>query len=155
MPLRLSDALHIECHDWLHARPWAEPIRRAVFVHEQGVPVHLEMDSADPHCTHAVAFDRDGQAIGTARLLPDGRIGRMAVLKIWRGQGVGGALLQALLDQAVRSGLTRVYLHAQQQACEFYARHGFQFQGEEYLEAGIPHHTMVLELSDAPAGDAG
>lgn len=155
MPLRLSDVLRIECHDWPHAERWATPIRIEVFVKEQGVPAHLELDGADADCTHVLAFDRDGQAIATARLMPDGRIGRMAVLKSWRGKGVGGALLQALLDQAVRTGLTRVYLHAQQQAFGFYARYGFQAQGETYLEAGIPHFTMVQELSDVPAGNAG
>jgi predicted GNAT family N-acyltransferase len=111
-----------------------------------GVPVQLEMDSADADCTHALAFDHDGQAIGTARLLPDGRIGRLAVRQANRGQGVGSALLLALLEQAARDGLPRVYLHAQRQACAFYARHGFQPEGPEFLEAGIAHQTMVLSL---------
>ena len=152
MMLRLTENFRIECHDWAQAQHWAEPIRIEVFVKEQGVPSHIEMDSADPDCTHAIAFDRDGHAIGTARLMPDGRIGRMAVLQNRRGQGVGGALLQALLEHATRLGLSRVYLHAQCQACGFYVRHGFRSEGQEYLEADIPHQTMVLELPDIPAG---
>lgn len=152
MPLRLTETFRIECHDWVHARCWAEPIRTEVFVIEQGVPPQLEMDSADPDCTHAIAFDRNDQAIGTARLMPDGRIGRIAVRQARRGQGVGSALLQALLEHATRIGLARVYLHAQRQACAFYMHHGFYSTGQEYLEAGIPHQTMALELPDAPAG---
>jgi predicted GNAT family N-acyltransferase len=155
MPLRLSDALRIECHDWLHAEQLALPIRIEVFVEEQGVPAHLELDGADPDCTHVLAFDREGLAVATARLMPDGRIGRMAVRRAWRGQGVGSALLHALLEQAVHQGMARVYLHAQQQACDFYARQGFVQDGSDYLEAGIPHRTMALELADAPLGHAG
>ncbi len=155
MPLRLTDALRIECHDWTQAAQWAAPIRIEVFIEEQGVPAHLELDGADADCTHVLAFDRDGQAIATARLMPDGRIGRMAVRRAWRGHGVGGALLHALLEQATHQGMARVYLHAQQQACGFYAHHGFAQEGAEYLEAGIPHQTMVLELPDAPVGRGG
>jgi len=155
MPLRLSDVLRIECHDWQQAEHWAVPIRIEVFVNEQGVPAHLEIDGTDTDCTHVLAFDRDGQAIATARLMPDGRIGRMAVRQAWRGQGVGSALLHALLEQATHQGMARVYLHSQRQACVFYARHGFVAEGDEYLEAGIPHQTMVLELPDAPVGRGG
>lgn len=155
MPLRLSDALRIECHDWSQAEHWALPIRNEVFVEEQGVPADLELDGADPGCTHVLAFDREGVAIATARLMSDGRIGRMAVRRAWRGQGVGSALLHALLEQAAQQGMTRVYLHAQQQACDFYARQGFAQEGSDYLEAGIPHRTMVLALADAPLGRAG
>ena len=155
MPLRLSDALRIECLAWPQAEQWAAPIRIEVFVNEQGVPAHLELDGTDADCTHVLAFDRDDQAIATARLMPDGRIGRMAVRRAWRGQGVGSALLHALLEQAARQGMPRVYLHAQRQACGFYARHGFVQDGAEYLEAGIPHRTMALELPDTPVGRGG
>ncbi len=155
MPLRLSDVLRIECLAWPQAEQWAAPIRNDVFVEEQGVPAHLELDGADADCTHVLAFDRDGQAIATARLMPDGRIGRMAVRRAWRGHGVGSALLHALLEQAARQGMARVYLHALRQACGFYARHGFVTDGDAYLEAGLTHQTMVLELPDVPLGRGG
>ncbi len=155
MLLRLSDVLRIECHDWTQAAQWATPIRSEVFVEEQGVPPQLELDGADANCTHVLAFDRDGTAIATARLMPDGRIGRMAVRHFRRGQGVGSALLHALLEQAARQSMTRVYLHAQQQACGFYARQGFREDGTEFMEAGIPHRIMVLELIDAPVSCSG
>lgn len=133
----------------------ARRVRMAVFVEEQGIPEHLELDSHDAECVHALAFATDGQAIGTARLMPDGRIGRLAVLRERRGEGVGSALLQALLEQAVQRGQGSVYLHALAQAAGFYARHGFRIQGSEYLEAGLPHVTMALEFGDAPAGHTG
>lgn len=155
MPLRLSDSFHIECHDWPQARAWAEPIRMEVFVAEQGVPATLEIDGLDSACLHALAFARDGQAIGTARLMPDGRIGRMAVRAAFRHQGIGSALLQVLIEHAIARGTPRVYLHAQSQARAFYARHGFVVTGAEFSEAAIPHCTMTLNLPDAPTGDGG
>ena len=54
-------------------------IRFDVFVKEQGVDPSLEIDGQDPDCLHAIAYT-DGKAAGTGRLLPDGHIGRMAVL---------------------------------------------------------------------------
>ncbi len=131
---------------WSDALPLARPIRLAVFVQEQGVPVELEWDDWDARAEHAVAFDVHGAPLGTARLLPDGRIGRMAVLKAWRGQGVGGGLLQAMLGQAARRGLKSVTLHAQTHAAAFYRRHGFTARGDEFVEAGIPHLEMWRHL---------
>lgn len=113
---------------------------------EQGVPAELEWDGGDVDCAHVVARDRDGRPIGTARLKPDGQIGRMAVLPEWRGRGVGGALLAEALAFARARGMARVYLHAQVQAIGFYARHGFVAVGPEHEEAGIPHRRMVLTL---------
>ena len=131
---------------WDEARPLARPIREIVFVEEQGVARELEWDDKDANCDHAVAFDGNGRAIGTARLLPDARIGRMAVLKEWRGLGVGAALLRAMLARARDKGMTEVTLHAQQQAADFYRRFGFREQGGEFQEAGIPHVEMRLHL---------
>src|SRR4051794_39153196 len=87
--------LKIELLDWPAAQAEAKRIRFTVFVDEQRVPANLEMDDQDAHCIHALAF-ADGKAIGTGRLLPDGHIGRMAVLKEWRGHGAGRALLRSL-----------------------------------------------------------
>src|SRR5690606_33192392 len=88
-------------------------IRLEVFVQEQQVPLEEELDARDAQCLHAVAYDADGQAMGTGRLLPDGHIGRMAVRKAWRGQGVGSLLLNALMDAARRRGDAEVVLDAQ------------------------------------------
>ncbi len=134
---------------WAEALPLARPVREAVFIEEQGVPRELEWDEWDESSDHAVALDIRGQAIGTARLLPDGRIGRMAVLLGWRGRGVGAALLEALLAQAREQSMSRVTLHAQTHAAGFYRRFGFSERGDEFSEAGIPHVEMTLELPPA------
>ena len=134
---------------WPDALPLARPVRERVFIEEQSVPRELEWDEWDEHSDHAVACDSRGEAIGTARLLPDGRIGRMAVLRQWRRQGVGAALLEALLEQARKRSLLLITLHAQISAAAFYRRFGFSERGGEFFEAGIPHVEMTLELSPA------
>src|SRR6266852_4992211 len=131
---------------WDKALPLARPVREQVFVAEQKVPLELEWDERSDH---AVARDSKGQAIGTARLLPDGRIGRMAVLGEWRRRGVGTALLEALLEQARKRSMRHITLHAQTHAAGFYRRFGFNERGEEFLEAEIPHVEMTLELFPA------
>ena len=128
--------------DWRDASATLSAIRTTVFVGEQGVPPEIEIDGRDPGCAHVLAESDSGEAVGTGRLMPDGRIGRMAVLAAWRGRGVGAAMLGALMAEARRRGLRETHLHAQSHARDFYARHGYVVEGEEYLEAGIPHVLM-------------
>jgi predicted GNAT family N-acyltransferase len=135
----------IELLPWSAAAADARRIRFAVFVDEQGVPAELEMDDMDARCLHALAFE-EGGAVGTGRLLPDGHIGRMAVMKAWRGRGVGAALLRGLIDAARERGDAEVRLSAQVHALGFYRAHGFGAYGEVYDEAGIPHQAMRLAL---------
>jgi len=132
----------IKLGDWNTLSADAKLIRFEVFVQEQNVPAELEMDQMDAVCLHAVAYDEAGTPVGTGRLLPDGHIGRMAVRKPGRGNGVGGALLQALMAQARARGDQLVVLSAQTHAAPFYLRHGFSIDGEEFFEAGIPHINM-------------
>ncbi|MDW8468861.1 MAG: GNAT family N-acetyltransferase [Burkholderiales bacterium] len=136
----------IELLSWDKAQPIAAPIRFAIFVAEQNVPPDIELDDMDEKSVHAIAYAPDGKAVGTGRLLPDGRIGRMAVLKEWRRQGVGTAILDALVQEARRRGHAEVSLSAQLQAAEFYRNHGFVAEGKVYLEAGIPHQKMRRRL---------
>ena len=140
---------------WRDDRAALEAIRRAVFIVEQHVPEDLEWDDVDARCVHALALAHDarGAPIGCGRLLPDGHIGRMAVLARWRGRGVGDALLVRLMDVARARGDARILLHAQVAAMPFYARHGFVPQGPPFEEAGIAHQTMGLALR-AGAGSA-
>lgn len=126
-------------------------VRETVFVEEQRVPRELEHDALDPACTHVIARDADGRAIGTGRLTPERKIGRMAVLRDWRGRGVGDALLQALIDAARQSGIGEVRLNAQISAVGFYVKHGFVPEGPRFVEAGIEHQTMRRALSGATA----
>ncbi len=138
--------------DWDSLREHAQALRIEVFVVEQGVPVELEWDEADEVSTHAVAYDEEGQPVATGRLLPDGHVGRMAVRKSARGQGIGAQVLSALLEEATRLGYRELVLHAQTHAVGFYARQGFELRGEEFIEAGIPHREMVRDLCGS-AGD--
>ena len=117
-------------------------VREAVFVREQQVPLDLEWDKLDPFSQHVIARDPNGVAIGTGRLTPERKIGRMAVLPEWRNAGVGAALLQALLRLAREHGWNDVSLHAQVGALDFYLRHGFIAYGPRFSEAGIEHQAM-------------
>jgi len=122
-------------------------VREQVFVEEQGVPLELEWDGADAQCHHLLAEDTRGEPIGTVRLLPDGHIGRMAVVKTWRGHGVGTALLKKIIEQGQALGLSNFALNAQCEATDFYARHGFVASGPVFDDAGIPHRHMERQLA--------
>ena len=137
--------VRIELMPWKKARGHAAPIRFAVFVEEQGVPIDIELDGHDVLSVHAIVFDEE-KPVATGRLLPDGHIGRMAVLKDWRRRGIGALMLQSLMQRAKERGYTEVALSAQVQAVPFYRAHGFEAEGEEYLEAGIKHLTMKRRL---------
>ena len=132
---------------WSDAGVMLSDVRTTVFVDEQQVPVEIERDGRDAECIHVLARDLDGHPVGAGRLMPDGRIGRMAVLRDWRGSGVGGAMLVELMAEARRRGMPEVYLHSQSHAQAFYARHGFAVDGVEYQEAGIPHIGMRATLN--------
>ncbi|MGH8765821.1 MAG: GNAT family N-acetyltransferase [Burkholderiales bacterium] len=136
----------VELMDWETARALAAPIRMQVFVEEQRVPADIELDEHDAQSIHAIAYDARGGAIATGRLLLDGHIGRMAVLKQWRGRGVGGSLLEKLIDRARQRGDGVVVLSAQTHALAFYRSHGFVEEGEAYAEAGIMHQQMRRTL---------
>ena len=131
--------------DWSRDESQLRSIRETVFVHEQKVPVALEWDGLDPDCQHVIAWTSDGQAVATGRLLPDGHIGRLAVLEAWRRHGIGSQVLQALIELAKFRGIETCALNAQTHALSFYERHGFVAKGEEFDEAGIPHRHMVLK----------
>lgn len=138
--------LRIELMDWETARNEATRIRYAVFVEEQRVPLEIEMDDQDKVCVHAIAYAQ-GRAVGTGRLLPDGHIGRMAVLRESRALGVGGAILERLVQEARDRGVKQVVLSAQTHALGFYRLHGFKAEGDVYDEAGIPHQEMRRVLN--------
>lgn len=137
--------LRIELLPWERARERASPIRFEVFVREQRVPPEIELDAMDAQCLHAIAFLKE-RPVGTARLLPDGHIGRMAVLKAHRKKGVGAAMLKRLIEAARARGDREVALSAQVHAVPFYRAHGFVEEGAEYEEAGIAHQAMRLAL---------
>ena len=138
----------------LHVRTWAQaqvslrPVREKVYIQEQAVPIPLEWDGLDQHCLHVVA-EVDGEVVGVGRVHAEenrARLGRMAVLKSWRGKGVGGAILETLLTTAAELGLEEAFLLSQSRAVGFYEKHGFKAMGEEFEEAGILHREMRLRL---------
>ena len=121
-------------------------VRETVFIDEQNIPKEVEFDSVDSGCFHFIARNNQHQAIGTGRLTPDGKIGRMAVLKKWRGQGVGEALLLNLIDKARKLGWTEVSLNAQIAVVSFYEKFGFAKIGSVFTDANIPHQLMRLPI---------
>jgi predicted GNAT family N-acyltransferase len=124
-------------------------LRHRVFCVEQGVPEDLERDEDDGAALHLVAVDEDA-VIGTCRLVrgeESWRLGRMAVLEGRRGDGVGGRLLDSAHAEALRAGARRMVLASQVPARGFYERRGYIAQGEEFMDAGIPHVLMTLDLS--------
>lgn len=123
-----------------------QALRRTVFIVEQQVPELLEWDEFDAVSEHALAQDIRGNAIGTGRLLPDAHIGRMAVIGEWRRHGVGGAILEFLIECARKRGDRILHLNAQTHAIGFYQHHGFVEHGDEFLEAGIPHRQMTRRI---------
>lgn len=121
-------------------------VREAVFEVEQKIPADLEWDELDPQSIHVIARDELHRPIGTGRLTPERNIGRMAVLQPWRHQGVGKALLHALIEQARKRGWAEVGANAQVPVMGFYEKFGFIKEGGTFMEAGIPHQAMRLQL---------
>ncbi|HWX68024.1 MAG TPA: GNAT family N-acetyltransferase [Rhodanobacter sp.] len=139
---------HVEIADWSREDQRAAllDLRDIVFIQEQGVPEQRERDGLDVDCSHVLARDDAGQPIGCGRLTPEHKIGRMAVLQAWRGQGVGMALLRELIARARAQGWVEVALDAQIGAIGFYEREGFIAYGEEFEDAGLPHRAMRMSL---------
>lgn len=142
----MAEPFDVRVTDWTADEAALRAVRRAVFIVEQGVPESLEWDEVDPRCVHALALDSSARPIGCGRLLPDGHIGRMAVLASWRGRGVGALLLSRLVELARAAGHPRAILNAQISAVPFYARYGFAVTGDEFEEAGILHRIMDRPL---------
>ena len=148
----IDGGFQVEVCDWANQidREGLLGVREAVFVLEQHVPRDMEIDDDDPRSVHVLARAQDGTPIGSGRLTPEGSIGRVAVLRGWRGRGVGTLVLQTLLDQARARRLTAVSMHAQRDAVPFWLQHGFASVGEEFEEAGIPHILMQRPLEGMP-----
>lgn len=133
----------IKIVSWSEAKKELSSIRLKVFVEEQNVPLGEEIDGKDPDCTQFLALNANNTPVACARLSPDGQIGRMAVLMQERGTGLGAQLLSVVVKQALKEKHTNIHLHAQTQALEFYHKAGFVVEGEEFMDAGIPHLNMI------------
>jgi len=120
-------------------------IRTLVFVEEQNIDYDIDFDGRDESAIHVLAYFQK-KPVGTARILKDGHIGRVAVLPEYRHKGIGYATMQALLTEAELRGLNRVYLSSQIHASAFYKRMGFQSCSEVFMEAGIEHIEMEFSF---------
>lgn len=141
MPEAKSPEFKVKTATWPDDTAALKAIRFEVFVEEQNVPAEEEIDAYDPLSIHTIAWS-NGKAVACGRLLPDGHIGRMAVLKPFRGFGVGGLVLQHLMERARQRGDREVVLSAQTHAMGFYEKFGFVVEGDEYLDCNIPHRDM-------------
>lgn len=110
------------------------------------MPEALEWDDHDATAVHLLAYDQQQQAIACARLISTGSIGRMAVVKAWRGKGVGLALLAEAITDLQQQGCQKITLSAQQHAISFYQQAGFVVYSEPYLDANILHVDMQLNI---------
>jgi predicted GNAT family N-acyltransferase len=132
--------------DWHTEEIRIRAVRIAVFTAEQGISEALDFDGRDPDSHHVLAVSPAGNAIGTGRIQTGGHIGRIAVLRPWRGQGVGTHILSALEQAAKTCGIKQVYLNAQAQAIRFYEKQGYFAVSKEFIEAGLPHRKMTKQL---------
>lgn len=145
----MKKAYFIKKTSWQESQKHISIVRTQVFHEEQGIDQNLDLDGNDPSCRHALAFEINNYfPIGTGRIMNDGHIGRVAVLKEWRNLGVGRNLIKKLIEIASDDDntLRSVYLNAQESAIGFYESLGFIGVGEKFYEAGIPHLRMVCEL---------
>lgn len=143
----LPQGVSIRAARWRQDEAGIAAVRRAVFIEEQAVPEALEWEAVDCQCDWFVA-SAAGKVVAVARLTPAGRIGRMAVLPAWRRRGLASRLLAEAIAAARRHAMARLELHAQCHAVGLYARFGFRAEPDEFLEAGLPHRRMFLDLKE-------
>lgn len=148
-PRKDAPPVVLEVVRWAEAEAELRAVRTAVFIDEQGIPPADEWDEEDAVSLHVLATSA-GEAVGTGRLLRDGRIGRMAVLAGFRGDGVGSAILQRLMAAAAATGHEETTLHAQVAVIPFYRAHGFEVDGDVFDECGIPHRRMRARVIACP-----
>ncbi|MHB8679254.1 MAG: GNAT family N-acetyltransferase [Rudaea sp.] len=134
--------------DWNNdaEREACRAVREQVFIVEQNVPREDEWDDLDATSRHVLARDLVGNPIGTGRLTPERKIGRMAVLRDWRGRHVGEAIMHLLIEQARALGYRELEMHAQSHALTFYEKFGFVKYGDEFEECAIRHFHMRRKL---------
>ena len=133
---------------WDELQNDAKLIREQVFIQEQQIAVADEWDAEDAVSVHFVVYDQD-QPIATARLLKNNSVGRVAVLKSHRGLGIGKLLMHQIIQQAKHQQREFLKLSSQVHAIQFYAGLGFNVEGEQYLDCGIPHVDMRLLFASA------
>lgn len=140
-----TNPLEIQQVTWAQAEPHLRAVRTVVFIEEQFVTPEFEWDEIDANAVHVLAM-AENQPIACLRIIDYTKIGRMAVLKAWRGKGVGMALLQEAIKICQQHGIKKVKLSAQTHAVGFYEKAGFIQTSDEYCDVDIPHVDMQLDL---------
>lgn len=135
----------VQSGHWNKLEQDAKFIRKQVFIIEQNIPEEEEWDDQDMISDHFVVYDQD-QPIATARLLQNNSVGRVAVLKAYRGQGIGSMIMLEIIRQAHQQDRKFLQLSSQVHAISFYEKLGFSIQGDAYDECGIPHIKMQLVI---------
>lgn len=130
---------------WDQLQQDAKLIRKLVFISEQNIPEQDEWDDQDAISQHFVVYNQN-QPIATARLLANNSVGRVAVLKAYRGQGIGRLIMLEIIAYAQAQKRPSLQLSSQVHAISFYEKLGFSIQGDEYDECGIPHIEMVMPI---------
>ena len=130
---------------WDQLQQDAKLIRKLVFISEQNIPEQDEWDDQDAISQHFVVYDQN-QPIATARLLANNSVGRVAVLKAYRGQGIGRLIMLEIIAYAQAQKRPSLQLSSQVHAISFYEKLGFSIQSDEYDECGIPHIEMVMPI---------
>ena len=144
----MKNNLKIEIVKWIDDHTQLKNIREKVFIQEQKVTPQLEWDGMDEKAIHFLVFN-DKAAIGCARAIvikDHMQLGRMAVLKEYRGQGIGSALIEKAMTTAKLNQLSAIYISAQCHAIDFYKKFGFEVTSDIYLDAEIPHRDMTLDF---------
>ncbi|MSQ80357.1 MAG: GNAT family N-acetyltransferase [Candidatus Methylopumilus sp.] len=144
----MKSNLQIDIANWIDAYDALKMIRQKVFIEEQKVPIDLEWDGIDERAIHFLAY-QDGKVIGCARGMVSNdslQLGRMAVLKEMRHQGVGRALIEKVMLTAKVNHLKSIAISAQCHAINFYMKFGFKIMSEIYLDVNIPHRDMLFEF---------
>ncbi|WP_164670399.1 GNAT family N-acetyltransferase [Virgibacillus doumboii] len=130
-------------------RQQAFNVRTNVFVNEQNVPPDIELDAFDEEAIHLIGFENDTPIAASRVRFVDayGKLERICVLRDRRGNFYGKQLIQEMEDIIVNEGYTKAKLNAQTHALDFYRNLGYKIVSEEFMDAGIPHVTMVKELT--------
>ena len=123
-------------------------IRRVVFTEEQKINEKLDRDGLDSTAKHAIVLLKN-KPIGCARIrFIDGgaKLERIAILKAYRGKGLGIALVNYLLSYCKRAKARQVYMDSQHYLKEFYEKFGFKTKGKSFMEVGRKHIIMYKNL---------
>lgn len=144
MPFKLNQ-VKIKRVTWQNAENELRAVRTPVFIEEQFVTHEFEWDEIDADAVHLLA-KFENQPIACLRIIDFQKIGRMAVLKHWRGMGLGTTLLLAAIKICKKHGSKYIYLSAQTHAIDFYKKAGFKQISDEYCDVDIPHVDMQLDL---------